>query len=99
MEFRSVRSLYWWYLLSNLKLLDVVRAKNFALFALSFVEANRFLSSTYLGAKKEEYSRLFFFPPFKSSYRGLTDPQVSATVSCHRIVHGPCLKMKEVGNA
>ena len=65
MEFRSVRSLYWWYLLSNLKLLDVVRAKNFALFALSFVEANRFLSSTYLGAKKEEYSRLVFSPHLK----------------------------------
>ena len=85
--------------MSNLKLLDVVRAKNFVLFALSFVEANRFLSSTYLGAKKEEYSRLVFFSPFKSSYWGLTDPQVSATVSCQRILHRPCLKMKEVGNA
>ena len=63
MESRSLRILNLWYLLSNLKLLDNVRAKNFALFALSFVEANRFLSSRYLGAKKEEYSRLFFFFP------------------------------------
>ena len=65
MESRSLRILNLWYLLSNLKLLDNVRAKNFALFALSFVEANRFLSSTYLGAKKEEYSRLVFSPHLK----------------------------------
>ena len=52
MESRSLRILNLAYLMSNLKLLDNVRAKNFALFALSFVAANRFLSSRYLGAKK-----------------------------------------------